>query len=125
MNDNTIGIEVDALALMLDGAVFDLKTGYKFTSFNYQALVKWSGMEIATSMEVKLNDPEWREVAEAILELEGLADWVPDEDECLMRGGFPLSTLAFASLNLVEHDTISLDESLLEAAARLREGWRP
>jgi hypothetical protein len=115
----SVGVEVDALALMLDGAVNEWC--HRFGRINLEFLIERRRynnpppqLERAAAM------PEWTEVAEAILELEAWADY---NDGCALdRPSF--GPLAVAADRHVRPAGSTVD-SMLEAAALLRDGWRP
>lgn len=129
-------IEVDAdadgdftLALMLDGVV---GPNVRFNQANIWCLAnlrRWENSAMAT--EVRNNEAS-REKAQAILELEGHADWWLNEDP-LAPQPEQFSDLATSVLVEVTFESPAerpvpaqvMAEQHLEAAARLRDGWRP
>jgi hypothetical protein len=116
----SVGVEVDALALMLDGAIGVAGRFDRRSVSNLEVRGEMS------SMAWRLRLPGMAAVAEAIFELEGLADcWDADEASCIDDNVFPPWTaLSFlAALRADSHMTTSI--SLREAAALLRDGWRP
>lgn len=138
------GIEVDALALMLDGVTAPTAAdpGWRFGQMNVSALEIDADMglsgDMTSSMRKVLPPPPeglgLEPVAQAILELEAWADW------CLVRHGQwgsepPLGDLAARAtcrvvsvkrdLDLPSDDLAYMHHQSLEAAALLRDGWRP
>lgn len=107
-------VEVDALALMLDGHV---DGGWRASAGWVHELERRS-VESGLFMHV---DGEWAEVAEAILELEAWADsLLHDEPSAPMLMG----QLAMDAWTKVKRVTDEVPR-LLEASALLRDGWRP
>lgn len=113
----SVGAEVDALALMMDGAVVPIG---RYTYKN----VYWLEM-LGTESALHYRSREWPDVAEAILELEAWADWwhIGDNDDRPFLSGYKLSSLAAKAHRHASR--YASDEILLEAAALLRDGWRP
>ena len=117
----SIAVEVDALALMMDGTPTLLgRAGQR----QVENRSHHGGSCILQRKAERSPD-----VAEAILELEGYADiWPGDE---WLPGGPPLAALANAVLHAVRNRSIETGQliwgrpQLLEAAALLRDGWRP
>lgn len=115
-----VGVEVDPLALMLDGAAVS-RGGFRFNSENVECLEEGGPSLMATSLKLA----QWAEVTEAILELEAWADWMLNDDS-LPSAPKELSSLAADALS---HSSARNKRGtvlcLLEAAALLRDGWRP
>lgn len=116
----SVGVEVDALALMLDGANGDL---YRFSRVSVEVL-EWGASASGNKpgMARAVAHPEWAEVAEAILQLEAWADWFDSDhgsDRPMARGDLALQ--ARAAVGWMSHPQFEY----LEAAALLRDGWRP
>ena len=118
----SVGVEVDALALMLDGASIGV---IRFGDVNVRSLVV-GGTHGVGGKEALMTSyaaaPEWAEVAEAILQLEAWADWFDSDhgsDRPMARGDLALQ--ARAAVGWMSHPQFEY----LEAAARLRDGWRP
>lgn len=105
---------VDPLALMLDGADI-LGEGDRFDRTNVAILEE--SPTVAAMAYVSKEKPGTAEVAEAIFELEAWADYQG------YRPGVGISELA--SLALLSVIELPFPERYLEAAARLRDGWRP
>lgn len=123
----SVGVEVDALALMLDGCM--TMEDIRFNGYNIETLERrqsLSGREPAMSLVV--TRPGWADVAEAILDLEAWADWRPLEVSHPKDDQPPMNALAYAAQDEAESRNPHLewfDEVYLEAAALLRDGWRP
>ncbi|MGL4442446.1 MAG: hypothetical protein ACRCU1_02395 [Alsobacter sp.] len=122
----SVGVEVDALALMLDGVVIDamgesLRVGGAFSVDQLQREPSLSAMaQLSTWLDLA-------DVAEAILELEGSADAWLGKSTCL-----PCSRLAQMAWKQAAKrdrgtglDARKIGRRYLEAAAILRDGWRP
>lgn len=114
----SVGVEVDARALMLDGA---LEYGdVRFNHMDVKALENDQRHQRAFIKAIS-SKKEWAEVAEAIFDLEAWADWwISGADGMSPSFG----ALAGAAAFHVEPG-ISEVGTMLEAAALLREGWRP
>lgn len=119
----SVGVEVDALALMLDGVNDD---GWRFNEVNIKSLERDSvyGGQVPL-LERTVAQSQWAEIADAILELEAWADWwhTSDNDDRPFLSGYKLSSLAAKAHRHASR--YASDEILLEAAALLRDGWRP
>lgn len=117
-------IEVDALALMLDGHC-DAE-GWRVSTGWVRELER-NGEE--SGLAIRRDMKAYREVAQAIFELESLADWRPFERPFECNGWpFILGDLAESALRHVGFyscDEGATDATILEAAACLRDGWRP
>jgi hypothetical protein len=112
----SVGVEVDALALMLDGV-----RGYYRRGEAVFWLEKFGG---ASMLGTLLARPGMADVAEAILELEAWADWISsdaDDSYCPET----LGELGRAARAACKHIPRRPSIVFLEAAARLRDGWRP
>ena len=115
----SVGVEVDALALMLDGHVED---GWR-ASTGWVRELERRGVE--SDLFVLANETQqWADVAEAILQLEALADWIPTEGRIPTAGWSPLADNAAKHVGFFDVGD-DADTMLLEAAALLRDGWRP
>lgn len=122
----SVGVEVDALALMLDG-VLDGCT--RFDRWNVGFLERpltQRGQKIPGAMTRNLLQPGMSEVAEAILELEAWADWNPlkNPDGAPEAMGH-LADAAASRAGVYGCEGSKEDDALREAAALLRDGWRP
>lgn len=116
----SVGVEVDALALMLDGHVED---GWRASTGWVRELERRS---VESDLFVLANETQqWVEVAEAILQLEALADWRPIEGGLSTAGWSLLADDAAKHAGFFDVGDADADTMLLEAAARLRDGWRP
>ena len=118
----SVGVKVDALALMLDGAGAGV---FRFAHGNVRVLESGADGNFGSTtpaMEQYAARPEWAEVAEAILELEAWADWYDSDHgaSCPMACG-DLACQAEAAVGWMAHPQFEY----LEAAALLRDGWRP
>lgn len=109
---------------MLDGV--GNESGHRFATATYDSLVQQRRyMNGPPSMERYVTYPEWAKVAEAILELEGLADWRPLEGGVAPEMTSELACLALDEVGHLSDRFADISEALLEAAAILRDGWRP
>lgn len=124
-----IGVEVDELALMLDGVMGE---DFRFGRVSVEVLERGtSASGNRPGMMRAVAHPEWAKVAQAILELEACADWRVRESQP------PFTDLSRLAIDVCEEvpwppgfgercdGLLSSDERFLEAAARLRDGWRP
>lgn len=109
-------INVDALALMFDGHT---TYGGRFDRTNVSCLEKGGMCDLFAYAS---REPE---LAEAILELEGLADWRPLEGGLTPSLTSELGILALDKVGHLSDRFTDISEALLEAAAILRDGWRP
>jgi hypothetical protein len=111
------GTRVDALALMLDGHV--TRDG-RFDRTNVACLEKGGHCDL---MYYSKFAPD---VAQAIGELEALADWSPSAGPRDLEIELePLARAAFEAAGGLDMRSNQIDTCLLEAAAILRDGWRP
>lgn len=121
----SVGVEVDALALMLDGA-----SNPRLCIANVNELERPPPYGQRPLMERYVDQHEWAEVAEAIMELEGMADWLTrdeEEDEAPDFGSLADAALrqSMRTLRARRGRWVAHDIEHLEAAALLRDGWRP
>lgn len=109
--------EVDELALMLDGSTSP-KTRMRLVGHVGPLASRQPPILLERYLKTEAD------VAQAILELEGLADWRP------CNGPSPIQQDELAS-HALQHVGFfgcpkeDSDACILEAAARLRDGWRP
>lgn len=109
-------IEVDALALMLEGS----RGFYRLL----RRSVSWLEERGAASMlSAQLARPGFTEVAEAILELEGNADGWMCGSAINENGELAITAWEQAPPNTANAESIAM--RYLEASALLRDGWRP
>lgn len=119
-HSNGIGLKVDALYLMLDG----------YNSGALRVRRDWVGLlefgELESPGKERTMPAGMAEVAEAILELEGDNGYGPlardAAAEARRRGGHSAGCPRCGFGGLTDEDKLVLK---LEAAALLRDGWRP
>lgn len=112
---------VDPLALMLDGAaLWPNEPDARFGSSNVANLEVPS---VGSAMRFQTEKPEVAEVAQAIFELEANADAWLHGGVLVKNGDLALRAWDAAPVNPASADGIAT--RYLEAAARLRDGWRP
>lgn len=112
-------VEVDALALMLDGTTL-WSNRNRFGRTNVTVLEE-SPTSAAMTYVLK-EESGIAEVAEAILELEAWADWYASRP---LNPWPPIYLGEFALLAYADTPGSGEVYRCLEAAARLRDGWRP
>lgn len=119
---------VDPLALMLDGVETNPEVAggwFRFDEDNVDALARYKEH---SKLATYLRKPGIEEVAQAIFELEAWADWQPIEGK-LSGPPMPLGDMAYVmlkgSMESLGRRAPCQTIDYLEAAARLRDGWRP
>lgn len=114
-------VEVDELALMLDGTTSP-RTGMRLVGCVrfLESGMSFSGGGPLLERYLKTE----ADVAQAILELEGLADWRPYNGPSPIQQG-TLADQALKHAGFYRSHNKDIDTFILKAAARLRDGWRP